>query len=244
MIVLILAVIVSLIPITLLLLWLRKYRKGEEGFKKVFDRSFGRGVLSVLLVVLFSAVFYVLLRLSGLKDSEPLLYEALYTFIVLAFAEEAVKLLTFSRALRKSAWNCSWLDAIVLLAAVAIGFSMIESIIYAIGSSVPVILVRGACLPHVGFAFIVGYSYGKAKRTGKRSELWKGFAFSWFLHGMYDFSLSQEFLAVNDNLAIVALLLAAADLAFGIALIVFVRRHRTDEKYTQPLSGDGGDLPA
>lgn len=58
---------------------------------------------------------------------------------------------------------------------------------------------------------------------------------AWFIHGRYDFSLSKEFAAINDNLVIVALILAILDIVLVIILIRFVRKTRGQERYTEPL---------
>ena len=115
----------------------------------------------------------------------------------------------------------------------SIGFGLIESVVYAIGSNIPTVLIRGICLPHAGYGFIVGYFCGKAEQNGKPIYKWIGFLISWLLHGIYDFSLSEEFLAINDNLAIVAVLLALADIFLVIKLIVFVNKAKKNEIYNE-----------
>ena len=72
--------------------------------------------------------------------------------------------------------------------------------------------------------FIVGYFYGKAIKYEKPIYKWTGFLISWLIHGLYDFSLSEEFVALNDNLVIVPVLLALLDIVLVIRLIVFVKK--------------------
>ena len=55
------------------------------------------------------------------------------------------------------------------------------------------------------------------------------------MHGLYDFSLSEEFIAINDNLAIVALLLAVLDIVLVFILIGFARNAKKQALYTEPL---------
>ena len=55
------------------------------------------------------------------------------------------------------------------------------------------------------------------------------------IHGLYDFSLSEAFIAINDNLAAVALSLAVLDIVLVILLVRFVRKRRNQETYTEPL---------
>ena len=116
-----------------------------------------------------------------------------------------------------------------------IGFDLIESIIYAIGASVPVVLIRGICIPHAGIGFLAGYFYGKGVKNGKPAAKWIGFVLAWLFHGLYDFSLSEEFIAVNDNLVIIPFVLAIMDIVLVILLIRFVKKRKTQETYTEPL---------
>ena len=79
------------------------------------------------------------------------------------------------------------------------------------------------------------YFYGKGCKTGNPMQKWIGFALAWFMHGLYDFSLSEEFIAINDNLVFIPLLLALFDIVLVILLIRFVRRARKDQAYTEPV---------
>ena len=186
-------------------------------------------------ILLCSAVFQIIIRLTGVREKNMLLYEALYTFIVLALAEELVKYLAFRRTLKKKDYRVSWLDVTALMTIVGIGFDLIESLIYAIGASVPVVLIRGICIPHAGYGFLAGYYYGKGVKEGKPAVRKIGFVLAWLLHGLYDFSLSEEFIALNDNLMAVALLLAVLDIVLVILLVRFVKKAKNQETYTEPL---------
>lgn len=53
----------------------------------------------------------------GLRNSNPLLYELLYKFIVFALVEETAKYLMFKRVMQKNPGPYSWLDMAVLMAA-------------------------------------------------------------------------------------------------------------------------------
>lgn len=229
MLVLLIALIVSLLPFTFIYLRLRNHVREDDAYKKLCDKTLVQGMLCVFTVLLFSGVSYLLLRLTGLHKINALLYEALYTFIVLALMEEIAKYLAFRRVLKKMDRPCSWLDAVVLMSIVGIGFGFLESIVYSLGASVPVILVRGICVPHAGYGFLVGYFYGKDLKNGTGFYKWIGLTLAWFMHGLYDFSLSEEFIAINENLVIVALLMALVEIVLVIMLLVFVRREKKRE---------------
>ena len=220
----IIACIVSFIPYTALFLWLRNIHKEDAAYRTLCNKTLGYGALCVLPVVLFSGVSYVLLRLTRIHTADPFLYQVLYDLVVIAFMEELAKYLMFKRALKKTDHQCSWMDLAVLMTIIGIGFGFLEAIIYAIGASIPVVLVRGICLPHAGYGFIVGYFYGKAIKYEKHIYKWTGFLISWLIHGLYDFSLSEEFVALNDNLVIAPVLLALLDIVLVIRLIVFVKK--------------------
>lgn len=237
----VIACIASFIPYAALFLWLRGCRGDAPAYKKLCGRALGCGALCVLPVILFSGVSYVVVRLTGLHNSNPLLYQAVYAVIVLALMEELAKYLLFLRVVKKTPYPYSRLDLTVLMTIVGIGFGAVEAVIYSIGASVPVVLVRGVCLPHAGYGFLVGCGFGKSAETGKPIYKRVGFLISWLIHGLYDFSLSEEFLAVNDNLAIVAVLLALLDILLVIRLIVFVRKAKKREIYTGALDGKTGE---
>lgn len=235
MILLILAIIVSFVPAIALYRWLKNRIKEEEAYQSLCSSALKRGILSIFPILLVSAIFQIIIRLTGIKDANPLLYQAMYNFIVLAFAEELVKYLTFRRTLKKTDYLVSWLDVTILMTIVGIGFDLIESIVYAIGASVPVVLVRGICIPHAGYGFLVGYFYGKGVKNGKAGTKWIGFVLAWLMHGLYDFSLKEELVAVNDNLVVIPLALAVLDIVLVILLVRFVRKVKEKELYTEPL---------
>ena len=232
----IIACIVSLVPSIALYLWLKKYIADNETDRKTISRrALLRGAGVVLPVILGSGASYFLLRATHLKDTAPLAYQALYAFIVLAFMEELFKYLAFRKVLKMSDYPFSWLDVTALMTVVALGFGILESVLYMFGASIPVVLVRGICVPHAGYGYIMGYFYGKAARTGKSGYRWFGFALAWLIHGLYDFSLSEEFTALNENLILVSLLLALLDMALVVMLIVFVKKAKNRSMYIEPL---------
>ncbi len=233
MVIYIIACIASFIPSIGVFLWLRK--RGDEVYKKVCNMAFRQGVLCVLPITLFSGVSYVLIRLTGVQDTNPLLYQALYTFIVLALAEESAKFLAFKKVLKKSEYEYSWLDLVAFMTIVSIGFGVIESVLYAIGASVPVVLVRGICVPHAGYGFIIGYFYGRGLKRGNKADKIIGFLLALALHGMYDFSLSDEFVALHEYIMFVALFLAIADIVLVIILIVFANKVKNNPEYVEPI---------
>ncbi len=234
---LVLICIVSLIPLFAIYLWLRNRLKDDEKYKKLCDTALGRGLLCIFPVMLASGSFALLLSFLKIQDTHPLLYKGLRTFIVLAFAEELVKCLMFRKVVKdNSDYACSWLDMISLMTIVSIGFSLLEAVVYAIGSNIPTILIRGICVPHAGYGYLEGYYFGKGIKKKNPFLKMFGFVVAWLIHGLYDFSLSEEFLAINDNLVFVPFILVAIDIALVIRLIIFAKKERNNPVYTEPLS--------
>ena len=236
MLILILTLVVSLIPIVVILLLLRNKGVRDDALRKICDKAFLTGLFSIIPIIFLSGITNILVNLMGFRENNPLLYQALYTFLVLALAEEIVKFLMSKRVIKKNDYPYSWMDVTIIVTIVAIGFSLIESLTYAIGASVPVLLARGISLPHVGYGFLVGYFYGKSKKTGNPIHFWIGFILAWLQHGLYDFSLSEEFLALNEYLVFVPFILIVIDIALAVTLVVFALKGKNKEKYTEPLS--------
>ncbi len=229
-----LALIASFIPYGALVLWLFSRRKNDETYRAICRKSLWAGVKCTLAVLLASFIFNVVLALTGLKEGNPLLYAFLYAFLVLAFSEELMKSLAFERTMKKNGISPTWVESVVFCSLAGIGFGAFESLVYAVGASVPVVLVRGISMPHVGLAFIIGYFYGKAMENGQPKRRWIGILPSLLLHGLYDFSLKDEFLALNDNLVFIPFALVAVDIILVFVLIRFVRkRMKTETVYAK-----------
>ena len=216
----IIACVVSFIPILIMFWWLRNKATGEEAFKKVCDEALKQGALSVFPVILGSLVTSIITRLFGLQESNPLLYRAI------------------RMVLKNSDYKYSWIDMAILMTIVGAGFGLPETLLYMLDASVPVVLIRGICLPHAGYGFIIGYFHGKAIRKGNSFYKVMGFAIAWLMHGLYDFSLSEEFIAINDNLVFVPFILAFLDIVLVIWLIIFVKKKRKLPEYTEKLTYD------
>lgn len=231
----ILGLLAGLGPSLALCLWLSRGIKKEPAYRQSCRKAIVAGLISTFPIILTSGALYLLLRLSRLEDVNALLYQAVYTFIVLAFSEELNKYLAFRYFLKKSDAPYSWLDLTILMTLVATGFGISESLVYLINSNAMVMLVRGIAIPHAGYGAIVGWFYGKSLKTGRRGDRVLGFVIAWLLHGLYDFGLAPEFVAINELLTVVALALAVLELALVIWLIVFAVKARKEKKYTEPL---------
>ena len=193
----------------------------------------------MLPILGLSAVLFILnkvLKLTLLKEADPLVYQAIYTFVVLAFAEEIVKFTVFRLLLKKKLYPYTWADVVATMVIVGTAFGLIEDIPYAIGADPITMMVRGFSMGHVGYAFIMGWFYGKRLHTGRKIYGVIAVALPVFIHGLYDFSLTPELLALNDNYAFLAISLALLDVILLIVMIVFFKRSKKKEMYQKPLA--------
>lgn len=231
--------VLSIVPSVLIFIWLRNRQKDHILYRKKCTYSFVSGLISVLPIILLSAILYILIRVLNavlLKDVNVLVYQALYKFIVLAFAEEITKFFAFRFVLKRNPYAYSWADIVAFMVIIGTGFGLIEDIPYAIGASPIIMLVRGFTMGHVGYGFIMGWFYGKRLHTGKKRYGAIAILLPWLVHGLYDFSLTPELLEVNDNLAIIGVSLALLDIVLLILMIRFFIRAKKQERYTLPLS--------
>jgi polyferredoxin len=78
----------------------------------------------------------------------------------------------------------------------------------------------------------MGWFYGKHIETGKKIYGIVAFGLPFLIHGLYDFSLSEELLKTNDNLAFIGLSLAVLDVVLIILMIRFFLISRKKERCT------------
>lgn len=237
--------ILSIIPSVLIFILLRKRQKDNIKYRKKCNLSFISGLISVLPILLLSGILFILstvMKFTLLKGVDILVYRAIYTFVVLALAEELIKFLTLRFVLKRKPYACSWADVVAFMVIIGTAFGLIEDVPYAIGASPVIMLVRGFTLGHVGYGFIMGWFYGKRLYTGKKRYSVFAILVPWLIHGLYDFSLSTELLALNDNFAFLGVSLALLDIVLLILMIRFFVRSKKREHYQHPLAAL--DFPA
>ena len=89
---------------------------------------------------------------------------------------------------------------------------------------------------HAGYGFLMGYFFGRGMKYNRKSDYVLGFLVPWLIHGLYDFSLSEEFLALNDSLVVLPVALAFLDLVVIIVCIVFICKAKKKAVYTEPMT--------
>ena len=230
--------LLSIVPSVLIFIWLKNRKNDDLIYKKNCNSAFIRGIFSVLPILLFSAVLFVLnivLRFTLLQNVNILVYKAIYTFLVLAFAEEIIKYLAFRLLLKKKNYAYSWADVVAFMVIIGTSFGLIEDLPYAIGADPITMLVRGLTMGHVGYGFIMGWFYAKRLYTNKKRYGVISVLIPWLIHGIYDFSLTPELIEFNDNFTFIAVLMAILEIVTLILMLRFFKRAKKKEIYNQPL---------
>ncbi|MBO6242673.1 MAG: PrsW family intramembrane metalloprotease [Butyrivibrio sp.] len=221
---------ISIIPVILIYFWIKKKVFRDDEHRIMAKNALISGLKSVIPAVIIGALFLIIQRVA-FKD-ESMAKTFFYTFFALALPEELSKAFMFERLLKKQDKSFSWLDFIICMVIVAIGFDILESAIYAVGASPMEIILRGVTCPHLGFGFIMGYFIGKAKKKGNRLLYIPAFLIPWIIHGSYDFCI--EFDAGDTDYVIMfsAIALAALSLVLTISFVFFTIKARNNTKYS------------
>ena len=232
MLILILAVIVSFIPSILLFLFLRNNRKEDEQYRKDCLKLLGQGFLIALLIFLFDLIIKIPWNLIGIGKKYPMIDRLFTCFIVNATVEEISKFLVANNLIKNNSAKVSRLDIISFLTISAIGFGLVEDMIYVFTTNIGQIIVRGIQMGHVPYQLLMSmlYTKGIIDRDDKFRVL--AFVAPILLHGTYNFLLTPD---LPDWTIPIELLLVLAEFIYIIYMIFFIRKKRNDTSYTDPI---------
>lgn len=219
----------------LLYRWIRKQNENKPGYSESCKTALKNGMITAFPVVGCALVLHILGNAAGLQNTQVLLREAYKDIILAAFLEEFFKYLFFRRVVRKTVCEYSWYDLIAFMVIVGLGFGMLESVEYMLVSGPGQLLVRGVLAMHGGFGFLMGYYYGKAKYTGKTKYLVLSFLLPFLMHGIYDYTLTEELEAVSDVFIFIPVTIAMLAFVLLIRMIVFFRKAKNKEEFMMPL---------
>lgn len=231
--ILVIAFLASLIPSLALFFCLRNIKKEDSEYKKICNKAFLYGLLSVFPILLVSGIFALIESQSGLKNMNYIVDQVFHDFIVLALAEELVKFFAAKKILKEFQYNYSWMDIIAVGTIVGLAFGLAEDIPYAISAGVEMMILRGICAGHAVYAFVAMYFYGKGLKENDNKLMYSGCLVSWLFHGVYDFCLTPEFI---DYTGFISLLIAFLEFITLIFIFVFIFKKGRKEKYTEPLN--------
>jgi RsiW-degrading membrane proteinase PrsW (M82 family) len=139
------------------------------------------------------------------------------SFVVIAPIEEALKLAVVLLFLWKNPEFNEENDGIVYVGAAAIGFAMLENILYVIQSGFFTGIMRAVTsVPlHTFTGVLMGYFVGIAKfaptTRDRNRKIWKGFFIAYLLHAIYD-----SFVLSETAAALMIIPLVVALFVFGI----------------------------
>ena len=226
----ILILLPSFVPSLLMFFFLRRNRE-DPGYRSLCGKLLLKGVICAAGVTLAAFVLQLAWNMTRVGKENHLIDSLFNAFILAAAVEEGVKFFTARKAL-KEYQSVSRLDVIAFMAIAAMGFGLIEDVIYAFESNVPQILVRGILMAHVGYGLLMGLLYGKG--LAKNSGLLRFFAVfvPLLIHGLYDFSLDEN---LPEAFSYAAVLNALAMAVFTVVMIFYIRKKRKDPEYTKPI---------
>ncbi len=226
--------IVSCLPgIILLLLIYTMDRIEHEPVSLLIKLFFGGGIIAVIIAALIELVLDF--ALGVFFEGGTLIHSFLEAFVVAALTEELCKYMVLKGfTWRHPAFNYRF-DGVVYSTTVAIGFEIVENLVYLIDSTAGTAFARAAFPGHCIFGIYMGYFYGQAKAMEvygdfRRSAALrkKGVLIAVLIHGMYDFIC---FLASDMESDAVAVLLW---LILNILMIVLnVIAYKDIKKYAR-----------
>ena len=231
----IIALIISFLPPVILYFWLRGLKKEDPEYKKNCRKLLIGGVLCTGLVVLFSLTMNILWNVAGFDRFGALAKAAFSDFILASMSEELMKFFIARKTIRKKISEVSYSDCIAFVAIVGIGFGLAESLVYFFSTNWIQILVRGLFIMHASFGMLMGRFIARNLQTGRRSYMAAAIILPWFLHGMYDFSLADEFGALNDNLVFVPFIILLITVIIGIRSVLKLRKAKKNNELYEPL---------
>ena len=142
--------------------------------------------------------------LNSILDPSGLLAILIENFLIIAMAEEGVKLWVTKRTWNDPAFNYRF-DGVVYAVAASIGFALLENVMYVFSSDggelLTAIMRAITSIPgHCTFGVFMGLYYGEAKLASVRGDevlsrymMKKAYHIPVLLHGFYDFVLSTEY---------------------------------------------------
>jgi RsiW-degrading membrane proteinase PrsW (M82 family) len=204
--------ILSVLPSTLILLYIYKRDKYEQEPLPLLLKAFGLGVLSTLCVLVAVTVINLIIPTEP-NTGNHFLDSFVTAFFSAAIPEECLKFLFLYLLIWKNRNFSERFDGIIYAVFVSLGFATLENIMYVLQYGAGVALVRAltAVPAHALFGVAMGYyfSYAKFLPEYQKKYLTLSICIPIVLHGVYDFFCfaEEKFWASHPELAILLLLM-------------------------------------
>lgn len=232
----IIILMLSLLPSIGLYYWLRIIKGKDINYRLICSKALKSGLLfCTLFVFILSSLCYILEIFMKYLGINSIVIAAYHNYVLFACSEEIMKYLVLKRVMKKNGYAYSLLDYICLMMIVGLGFGLTEALLYSIGASIGMMVVRGLTLMHAGYGFIMGYFVSKEKQTGDKKYHVLSLLVPIVLHGTYDFCLSDELALVSENFAFISLFLAVVALITIVVAIIFIRKNMKKLEYTEKV---------
>ncbi len=219
----------GVIPPLLLLLYIYNLDKVEKEPLSLLAKLFFFGCLTTIGAVILETIGSAIVSRLFFN---PLVYQFVMNFIVVACSEEGVK----HFALRKATWrnpNFNYqFDAVLYGAVVSLGFAAAENVEYILGFGLSVAPIRAVtAIPlHCIVGVFMGHFYGLAKTAaidgdqGRRKHyMFMSMLIPVLIHGFYDFAASYSG-------ALMSLLFIVFIVALDIVAFILTKKYsRTDQ---------------
>ena len=238
--IIVIAVIASFIPSLLMFMFLKNNRKDDIEYRKECNRLLGMGFGICALVMLFGAMLRIPWNMTGIGKKYPIIDRLFMCYVINAFCEELSKFLTGRKVINRNRAKVSKLDIISYFVIAAISFALLEDIIYAFGTSIGQIIVRGILMGHVPCQLLMGQLYGKAVAEDKSLFKVLALILPIIMHGTYNFLLTD---GLPDWTAMVEIGLVVAETIYMIRMIFFIRKKRNDPEYCKPIFAENDEMP-
>lgn len=195
------------------LFWLWYFRRYDVRDKEPAGRLAQCSVLGA--VAILPALGWEAPFREQLQGTNSLAVQFALSFFVVGLGEELFKLLAVLLAVARAPEFSEPMDGIIYSIAGAIGFAVVENMLYIAAFGLVAAPLRGtaAALAHISFSGLAGYYLGRA-RFGAPPLITaaKGLAVAAVCHGLYDFILVTQ---IVSPLAVVLLIAGLQYLLFA-----------------------------
>ncbi len=177
--------LIGILPVVLVLIYIRRVDRFHQEPKKLLNKLFIYGALSVIPIIFIELFF---MRMNVFTGDLGALYDS---FIVAGFTEESFKwLIVIVVAFNNKAYD-EPLDGIVYAVFVSMGFAVVENVLYVYSGGIQVALLRAVTsVPaHMVFGVMSGYMLSIYKFERKPLYLVLSLIVPICLHGLYNFML-------------------------------------------------------